>query len=164
MALIILIGIFLAPIILLEVLKVNSVIAYLALCLGAITSEYVDNNPIVKHFIVTNQYINHISYLNNLKLLLLLVPLVLVIVLMMKTVKGGISINLLGSICVGVLLAYLLVPILPSYMNSEILSNKYWIDLSQQQSNVIGVSSLLILFLLLSYRKKFSHKASKHKK
>lgn len=168
MALVILIGIILSPIILIEIFKVNSVVAYLTLCLGAVVSEFVDNNPILKHFLKSSNYINHISYINNLKLLLLLVPLVLVIILMIRTAKGGLfSFNLIGSICVGVLLAYLLVPILPHTLNSGILDNKYWLELNNQKSNVIAVSSFIILIMLVLQRSKFSHKggsALKHKK
>ena len=167
MALVILIGIILSPIILIEIFRVNSVVAYLALCLGEVVSEFVDNNPIAKHLLNSSRYINHISYINNLKLLLLILPLTVVLILMIKTSKKGISLNLLGSICVGVLLAFLLVPILPHSLNAGILDNKYWLKLNIQKSNIIALSSLLILTMLILQRNKFSHKSGsglKHKK
>lgn len=164
---ILIIGIFLAPIILLSILEVNSVVAFLSLCLGAVASLTLNKNVFIEKYFHSSNYINHITLLNNLKLVLLLLPLVVIIILMVKTAKGGLlSINTIGAIATGVLLTYLLIPILPSSLTSGINHNNLWLKIQNQESNAIGISALVVLVLLVLQRGKFSHKGglSKHKK
>ena len=164
---IVIIGIFLAPILLLSILEVNSVVAYLSLCLGAVASLTLNQNVFIEKYIHSSSYVSHLTFLNNLKLILLLAPIVIIIILMIKTARGGlISINSIGSIATGILLTYLLIPILPHALTSGINSDSLWIKIHKQESNAIGISAVIVLVLLVLQRGNFSHKGvlSKHKK
>ena len=157
---IILIGILLSPIILISILEVNSVIAYFSICIGAVLSTNLNNNPIVQKLYSNAKYIHNYSYLNNLKLLLLIIPFLIVLVLMIKTAKGGfLSFNILGALASGILLAFLAEPFLPGSLTLTLSHTKIWTDLFKQESNAIGVSALLILVLVILQRGKFSHKS-----
>ncbi|MCL5113321.1 MAG: hypothetical protein M1554_02460 [Patescibacteria group bacterium] len=157
---IILIGILLSPIILISILEVNSVIAYFSVCIGAVLSTNLNNNPIVQKLYNNARYIHNYSYLNNLKLLLLIIPFIVVAVLMIKTAKGGfLSFNILGAIATGVLMAFLAEPFLPGSLTLALSHTKIWVDVFKQESNAIGISALLILILVVLQRSKFSHKS-----
>lgn len=158
---IILIGLLLIPVIVIVLLEVNSVITYLAICLGEVVSTNLNSNPIVIKLFQHAKYIHNYTYLNNLKLILLLVPLVLVLIIMIRTAKGGIfTINLFGAVATGILLAYLIEPLLPSSLTLAFSSTHLWKEIFNQESNVIGASVLLIIGMVIFQRSKFSHKSS----
>ncbi len=162
---ILVIGLIIAPVILISILEVNSIFAYFALCLGAVLSVSLNNNVYVLRFIHASNYIQHINYLNNLKLVFLILPLLLVMILMIKTAKGGglFSLNILGSIATGFLLIYFIIPVLPASLTSGINTNPLWTKILSWQSNAIGISAIVILAMLIIQRGKLSNKSSKSK-
>jgi hypothetical protein len=165
MATIILIGIFLLPVILLTLLKVNGILVYLSLCLGAVLATYVGNNSNVNHFISTTHVVSsQLNNNNNIKIALLLLPAVLTIIFFINTAKGSkISINLLTAIAVGILTVTLLVPLLPFNNSASIVTTPLWGDFSRYQAAIIGASSALIVVMMLLQRSKFGSGSKHHK-
>jgi hypothetical protein len=156
MSLIILLAIIIVPALVLIFLKINAVFVYLALCLGAVLSQFVSNNhqlnSLVSKSTIVNQYLGGNS---NIRLGLVVVPPILVAVFMIRTAKGRkLSLNIVTSISVGFLAAFLVIPLLPLNTSTAISSLSAWTQLSKFEGPIVGISSVLILILLIVQRPK----------
>jgi len=155
-----LIGIFLTPVILAAVLRVNANYLFLSGALGYLLSNFVGKNEQLRSVFVNNLHLTG-SASNNLQLTLILLPVVITMVAMIGTVhKRALIINLVSSLAVGVLLAVLIVPLLPSSLN--IMSNTLWNQLKNVQDIVVAAGSTYVLVRILISRPKHGH--SKHGK
>jgi hypothetical protein len=154
MSTIILIAIILGPLVLLTLLKVNAVFVYLGLCLGAVVSEYVSTNSQVNNLVASNHIISqYFSSNGNLKIGLLLLPPILITLFMLGSAKGKkLSLNLLPSLAVGLLAVFLVVPLLPFSSAESILTSTIWIKLRDAQSEIVGLSAVVVIFVLLLQR------------
>ena len=162
-----LILIFIVPIVLIVLLRVNAIFAYLALCLGYVLSQFVVNTKIVSKIPDYNK-LNKLSTNSNIHLALLLLPLVLIIFTMFKTAhkKKILSLNLVGAIAVGALAVITVVPKLPINTAISIVSSSIWVNISNYEGLVVAVTGVFILLLLISQRSKLKPqpKEGKHHK
>jgi hypothetical protein len=148
------------PVLLLMLLRVNAALVFLSTCLGAVLLQYVGGE--------TNDFFHAFMPKvdpSDIKLGLVLLPVVLTSVFMIKTVKGNkIVFNLLPAIGTGLLLALLLVPLLPSGVDKNIVHSQTWHQLQNAQALIVGVSALLCLFFLWLQRPKAGHEEKRGKK
>lgn len=157
-----LIGIFVTPVILAAVLRVNANYLFLSGALGYLLSNFVGKNDSLRSVFVNNLKISG-SVSNNIQLALILLPVIITLVAMIGTVhKRGLLINLFSSLAVGVLLSVLIVPLLPSSLN--IMTSNLWNQLKNIQDIVVASGSVYVLVRVLISRPKHGHpKHSQHK-
>jgi hypothetical protein len=157
-----LIGILVSPIILAAVLRVNANYLFLSGALGYLLSNFVGKNESLRSVFVNNLHLSG-SANNNLQLALILLPVVITMVAMIGTVhKRGLLINLVSSLAVGVLLAVLIVPLLPSSLN--IMTSNLWNQLKNIQDIVVAAGSAYVLVRILISRPKHGHPKHSHNK
>jgi hypothetical protein len=84
---------------------------------------------------------------------------------MIKSVPRGLKLvlNILPAAGVGLLLALLVVPLLPSHTAVGILNSNLWQQAVRAQDLIVGASALLCLMALLGLRPKSEH-GEKHGK
>lgn len=148
-----------APVLVLMLLRVNAALVFLSACLGSVLLQYVGGDA--SDFFAT--FMPKVSTA-DIKLGLVLLPVVLTTVFMIKTVKGGrLFFNLLPAIGSGLLLAFLIVPLLNPAITKNVTSSETWHQVQALQALIVGVSALLCLFFLWLQRPK-SSKDDKHPK
>jgi hypothetical protein len=158
--------VFLIPVVLLSVLRVNAVMVYLGLCLGYVVSLFDDNNKEVTKLAAT-KVIHQLGGSNDIRLILLLLPPVIITLFMLKTAKGGkYSINLLPSIAVGILAIITVVPLLPTSTAVTIMNSSLWQDVTKYEGALVAISAAVVVVLLITQHSKLSphSKSSKHHK
>jgi hypothetical protein len=133
--------------------------------MGAIASQFVANDYRITNFVSnSNELSKYVGSSNNIKLALLLIPPVLTAIFMVRTVKGGkLSPNIIPAIGIGLLAAFLVVPLLPESTLASITTNSVWVQLNKFQGIIIGISSLVVLVLLFLHRTKSYGSVSHHK-
>lgn len=150
-----LIGIFLTPVILAAILRVNANYLFLSASIGYLLSNFVGKNNNLRSVFVNNLHLSG-SASSNLQIALILLPVVITMVAMIGTVhKKSVIINLISSLAVGVLLTVLLVPLLPVSLN--ILSSSLWNQIKNIQDIVVAAGSTYVLIRILISRPKHSH-------
>lgn len=164
----ILAAILVAPILVMMVLRINAALVFLSLCLGNVLVQFIGPDastilsstsahaPAVAGTLSANQ-----SYIN---IFLLLLPVALTMLIMIRSIKGSakLAFNLLPAIGVGLLGALLAVPLLSSGMTNAITNLPLWHQLSNLQSLILGVSTLLCLVFLWFQRPKHHKEEAKH--
>jgi hypothetical protein len=148
------------PVVVLMVLRANASLVFLSACLGEVLLRYVGSeaNDFFDEFMPSVP-------VNDIKLILLLLPVVLTAVFMMKTVSGGrLAFNVLPALGTGLLLSFLIVPLLPSGFAHDVRNSTAWNQAQNLQALIVGVSALTCLFFLWLQRPKSSHdgKHGKH--
>ncbi|HEY4964338.1 MAG TPA: hypothetical protein VIH90_06630 [Candidatus Saccharimonadales bacterium] len=165
MPLVIILGIILVPALALILLKVNAVLVYLTLCLGAVLSQFVSNNSQLNSFVVKSSMVNkYLGGSSNIRLGLVIIPPILTAIFMIRTAKGHkLSINIVTSLAVGLLALFLVVPLLPISISTSISTSSLWNQLSKYEGMIVGLSSVLVLVLLILHRSKMSSGGSHNK-
>ena len=144
------------PLILTFFLKSNAALGFLTLCLGFVLTTSVIGD--LKHLLseqnltVTNE---------TLAIALVLVPFLLTLLLTRKSAGKDLAfgLQLVASIFAGGLLALTIGPLLTSADQFNITSSAIWSNLVKSQAVIIGIGSLLSLFLVW-----FSSGSKKHSK
>lgn len=152
-----------APVFLLTVLRVNAVMVFLSLCLGAVLLRFVGDDAASTVGILAAGTGKTSPEIVSLALLLL--PAIFTTLIMMRTIKGKLKLafNVLPAVSVGVLGLLLAEPLFAPGLRAAIESSDAWYLISKLQAFVVGVSAILsILFLWLQRPK--SHKDDKHHK
>jgi len=138
-------------------LKSNAAIAFLALCGGfaAITLSGSDIDHLVGQTKITS------LTSNNVDLALLLAPLLLTLLLTFRSVtsKNGRYFSIVPALCAGGLLAVVAAPMFNDALGTNVTDSKFWHDLQNAQSYVVGIG--LLSSLLLVWSSGFSHGRSR---
>jgi hypothetical protein len=157
-----------APLLILTLLRINGVMVFLGLCLGAVMLQYVGPDAqSVLHFLLPHA--TGTVSTSTMNLVLLLGPAAATAVFMVFSVKGKIRmfINILpsaGASFLGVLLA---VPVLAPGLRYAIEGQSLWQNLLRAQDLIIGVSTLMSLIYLWAQRphhKKKEEGGGKHRR
>jgi hypothetical protein len=161
----IVIGILVVPIVIFTLLKVNAVFVYLSLCLGEVLSIYVGNNSSINNLVSTRKIVGYsVGSGSDVKIGLLLIPVILTTIFMLGTARGSkLSLNIIPSIAVGLLAIFLVIPILPFSTASSIANTTIWTHLNDYKSSIIGISSALVLLMLLAKRPATGRASGSHK-
>lgn len=155
------------PFLVIMLLRINAVLVFLSLCLGAILVQFVASDAqsftslFAAHNVNTPQPANI-----TIRLGLLLFPAVLTMVIMIRTVRGRgrLLINAFPAAGVGLLAALLVVPILPVDVQTHITGSSTWQQITRAQDLIVGVSALMCLAVLWLQRPKVGEgKSGKHK-
>jgi hypothetical protein len=142
-----------APLVVLTILRINAVMVFLGLCLGAVMLQYVGSDASSVLSFLLPHASGTVSK-STLDLILLLGPAVATAFFMVFSVKGKIRmfINILpaaGASFLGVLLA---VPALAPGLRYAIERQSLWGNLQRAQDLIIGVSTLMSLVYLWTQR------------
>lgn len=151
-----------APVFLLTVLRVNTAMVFLSLCLGQVLVQFVGTDAASTVGIIASDGSTNPSMV---ALSLLLVPAIFTTLIMMRTVKGKLKLvfNILPAISVGIIGLLLAEPLFTPGLRAAIESTDIWYLITKLQAFVVGVSAILsILFLWLQRPK--SHKDDKRHK
>lgn len=149
-ALLVLAGLILVPLALLMALRINAALVFLSLCLGDVLVQFVSSDA---DSILTAMGIHLGS--QTVKLFLLSVPVVFTTIFMVRTVKGSrLALNALPAAGVGLVTAFLVVPLLPPGTAANILNSSVWNQVRNAQDMIVGLSALLCLFVLWLQRPK----------
>jgi hypothetical protein len=151
-----------APVFLLTVLRVNTAMVFLSLCLGQVLVQFVGTDAASTVGIIASDGSTNPSMV---ALSLLLVPAIFTTLIMMRTVKGKLRLifNILPAISVGIIGLLLAEPLFTPGLRAAIESTDIWYLITKLQAFVVGVSAILsILFLWLQRPK--SHKDDKRHK
>jgi len=162
-----LIIIFLIPIVLLFLLRVNAIFVYLGLCLGYVLSQFDGGTKIVTKLASSTKVIERIGGTNDTRLFLLLLPPILIMLFMLKTSsKGKYKLNILPSIAVGLLAVITVIPLLPISTAVNIMNGSLWVDVTKYEGVLVAASALIVVILMLLHRTKMSSgfKGNKHHK
>ena len=160
----ILIGIVLVPVIAIVGLRINAVLVFLALCLGAVLTQYVAEDAGWVMTLASPKVPSAGSVTDSsIKLGLLLLPPVLTAIFMIRTIRGGRQLmNILPALGVGLLTALLAVPFLPPGTAHNVTSSALWHQVTNAQDAIVGASALLCLLVLWLQRPKSEGKHGKH--
>lgn len=147
---IVLLSILAVPVILLLALRINAALVFLSLCLGDVLIQFVSYDT---SSLLTTIGINLGS--ETVKLGLLTLPVVLTTIFMIRTVHGWrLLLNLLPSAGVGLVAAFLIVPLLPPGVAGNITHASMWRQIKTAQDLIIGLSALVSLLVLWLQRPK----------
>lgn len=156
MPLAVLIGLVVIPIILLFILRVNAALVFLSLCLGSVLVRFAGDDAVS---IVGGASTSSYATASTILLALLVAPAVLTIIFMMGTVRDKKKFfNILPAAVTGLLLALLAVPLLPPGLSYNIVALNQWQQVTQMQSGVVAVSTLVCLVFLWASRPKHDKK------
>lgn len=151
------------PLILLTVLRINAVMVFLSLCLGAVLVKYVgaDANSLM------NLFFPHASNLGSstVELVLLIGPVVATSVFMIFSVHGHIKtmLNILpaaGASFLGVLMA---IPLLTPGLRYAIESQGVWQEAVRAQDLIVGATALISLVVLWAQRHRKGESKKHHR-
>jgi hypothetical protein len=161
MPLAVLIGLVAAPVVLLFLLRVNAALVFLSLCLGNVLVQFAGDDAAS---IVGGASTSSYATASTIRLALLVAPAVLTIIFMMGTVRDKKKyFNILPAIVTGVLLALLAVPLLSPGLSYGIRALDQWQQLTEMQSGVVAISTLVCLVFLWASRPKHDKHDKKHK-
>lgn len=154
---IILAAIVLAPVVILMLLRINAALVFLSLCLGNVLVQFIasDTNDFMGLFSAhVSSGVNATD--DNIKLVLLLLPVVLTAIFMIRTVrtKSRLLLNALPAAGVGMLGAFLVVPLLPGDLSRQITDASLWSQAQRAQALIVGGSALVCLLVLWLQRPK----------
>jgi|SRR4029079_6613849 hypothetical protein len=137
--------IILVPVALTFLLKSNAALAFLTLCVGFVLSTSVIGD--LKNLL---SQINLSTTSSTLGLVLLAAPPLITLILTRHANTKGLMrwLQLAASLCVGGLLALSIGPILNISSQLDVTKATYWEELTKIQSGIIGIGSLLSLFLV----------------
>lgn len=157
-----LIVIFVIPILLTILLRVNGAYVFLGICMGYVVSQFDSTNKLVTK-LASSRTLEHFYGSNNARLILLLLPAVLILLFNIKTASAHKHINLVPAIASGLLMALTVVPLLPTNTAVNIMSGSLWQDLTKYQGTVVAISALVALIFLVMQRSKFNPLARHHR-
>lgn len=146
-----------APVAAMFFLRINAVMMYLAVCLGAVMVRYVAGSA--------NSLLSWIAphaspvASSTLQLATFLLPIVATSVFFLFSVKGHVKalVNLIPAAATSVLGVLIAVPLLPASIRFDIQEQALWSQLAKLQALIVGVSALYILFALWSQRRHGHH-------
>lgn len=150
----------LVPAILTYLLKSNAAAAFLALCGGfaAITLSGSD----IEHLVGKTRITSLTS--NNVDIALLVIPLLFTLLLTYRsaTAKNQRLLQVIPALAGGGLLAIVAGPMFSDALQISVTSSKFWHDLQNYQSYIVGGGLLVSLLLIWSANLAHSH-SKKHK-
>jgi hypothetical protein len=160
MADVLLVVLVLLPAVLTFFLRSNAALAFLALCGGfaAITLSGSD----IQHLIGQTKITSLTS--NNVDLALLVVPLLFTLLFTYRSVssKNGRYFSIIPALCAGGLLAIVAAPMFSDALQINVTASKFWHDLQNAQSYIVGIGLLASLLLIWTGGFKPGH-SKKHK-
>lgn len=165
--LLLVIAIVLGPAIVLYFLRINGALVYLSLCMGEVLSFFLGGNAKTNNLILNNELLHsHIKSSNDVRLVLLLLPVIITAGIMVGTTgHKKWSPNILSALSVGLLAAYLVIPLLNFDASLGVASSSIWQKLVMYEPEIIGGTALYVLIMLALERSKLaSHKHKKHSK
>lgn len=145
--LVIVLGIALAPALILTLFRANAATAFLALCLGSVLGAFVSADVIaaLEGYIAPNSRLSE----SVVRLILLWLPVLLTTIFMSRTIsKGQRLINLLPAIAVGLVGVLLSVPYLTPDVHAAVDMHSAWHFVEQYQAIIVASATLLSLFML----------------
>jgi hypothetical protein len=158
---VLLVVLVLLPAILTFFLKSNAALGFLALCGGfaAITLSGSD----IEHLIGQTKITSLTS--NNVDIALLVVPLLCTLIFTFRSVssKNGRYFSIIPALCAGGLLAVIAAPMFSDALQTNITDSKFWHDLQNAQSYIVGAGLLSSLLLIWTGGFKHGHAHKKHK-
>lgn len=158
MYLIALAGLVLLPFLFVLVLRANSSIAFLSLCLGSVLALHVA--PDIADVITAASRGDILATTQWAQVVLVITPFVLATLFTRATVWGGKQLlNGVNAFAAGALFALLLTPYLPLAWQNGIHSLVLWQQLDNLQTALLIVGSVISLFFLLMTRP--HHRADK---
>jgi Ca2+/H+ antiporter len=161
MPLAVLIGLVLLPIVLLFLLRVNAALVFLSLCLGNVLVQFAGDDATS---IVSGASSSAYATASTIQLALLVAPAFLTIIFMMGTVHDKKKFfNIIPAAATGLLLALLAIPLLPPGLAHNITALDQWQQVTDMQSGVVALSTLVCLVFLWSSRPKHDKHSKKHK-
>lgn len=134
-------------------LRINAVMVYLSVCLGAVMVRYVASSA--------NSLLGWIAphaspvASSTLQLATFLLPVIATCVFFLFSVKGHFKalMNLIPATAASALGVLIAVPLLPSSVRFDIQDQALWTQLTGLQALLVGLSALYILFALWSQRR-----------
>jgi xanthine/uracil permease len=161
MPLAVLIGLIALPVVLLFLLRVNAALVFLSLCLGNVLVQFAGDDAVS---IVSGAGTGANLTGSTIKLALLVAPAFLTVIFMMGTVTDKKKfLNILPAVVTGLLLALLAVPLLPPGLSHNVMALDQWQQITDAQSGVIAISTLVCLIFLWASRPKHDKHGKKHK-
>ncbi len=153
-----LVAIIVIPLVVLYWLKVNAAAVFLALCLGYVLLAFDEQNA---YSLTTGQVPFQLKQANIfVNLALLLGPALITLFIQIGSLHGKLKyFNILPALGVGLFVALLVVPELPTSLHQSITSTTYWVKLVRYQATIVGVSATVAaVFFWLNLRKQGGEK------
>lgn len=152
----------LAPIAALTLLRINAVMVFLSLCLGAVVLQFVGGEATSMVTLFSSKA-GSVSG-STLRIGLLLLPAVLTSVFMVFSVHGRtkLLLNLLPAAGVALLALFLVVPELAPSLRESIESEQLWTQLWRMQALLVGLSAMVSVVALWMQRKRGPARRSEH--
>lgn len=140
------IGLFVVPVLLLVLLRVNAALVFLSLCLGYVLTQFLmqDTKALVDLFLP------HTSVgVPVLRIALLVLPAAVTMLFMFHTVKGSkLVLNIAPAAAAGSLLVLLVVPLLSPGLYHSVTMMPAWHLVARSESLIIGGGALLTLLFV----------------
>lgn len=146
---------------LLLILKTNSGVVFFSVCAGSVLATQLGNEAsLISSTVIKDGDLNKsIAYI-----VLIILPAVLSALFMRGSVGSSKFVfNIIPSVAVGALLTFLVVPLLPDNISSQVLVSDIWGDLQNYQP-IILVGGVISSIVLLWFTQKSGKKDKKHKK
>lgn len=147
--------------VLLLILKTNSGVVFFSVCAGSVlVAQIGDEASLISSTVIKEGDLSK----SIVSVGLILLPAVLSAIFMRGSVSASKFIfNIVPSVAVGALLTFLVVPLLPDSIGSQVLQSDIWGKLQHYQP-IILVAGVISSILLLWFTQKSSKKDKKHKK
>jgi hypothetical protein len=156
---IIILGVLLAPVLLVMLLRVNAALVFVSLCVGYVLAQFLGSDT--QSF--ADLFVSHGASVSAavMKLVLLLFPAVFTTVFMIGTVKKArLVLNILPALATGCLTVLLVLPLLPGSVSKAITDASAWTYIVRLQSAIVGAGALISMFFLWMQRPK--HHTEEH--
>ena len=142
--LILMAGIVLVPTILIMLARTKAALIFMALCVGAVLSNYVGDTALDMVQMFVRSYDQTTASIVQIGLLLF--PVLLTLLFLSRTLsKSKLFMNLLPALLTGIAVLFLVVPLLPPGTSGSIYATDVWNQLSAYQAALLSAAALLSL-------------------
>lgn len=144
------------------VIRTNSAVVFFSICAGSVLASQVGGEVslIGTSFIKDGDLSKSIA-----SIALIILPAIFSAIILRKSVLSGkLFLNIIPSISAGALLVFLVVPLLPSSIGNQVITNEIWGEFQRFQPIILVVGVLSSLILLWFTHNHTGSKKSKHKK
>lgn len=159
--LIVVTALFVLPVLVLTLLRINATFVFLSLCVGYVLTQFLGNST--RSFSET--FLSHATVSSNImQLVLLLFPATITSLFMISTVHGMKRvINILPAMAVGSLAVLLVVPLFSPSLTSAVTSTSIWHQAIRLQDLIVGAGACVSL-LFLWFQRPHRHHSDHGKK
>ena len=156
-------GVVVVPTLLIVLSRTKAAMVFMALCVGAVLSNYVGDVALDMAQLFIKGYTETTGAVVQIGLLVL--PVLLTILFLGRTLSPSkLLLNIFPALLTGIAILFLVVPLLPPGTAGAVYGSDVWNELSQYQAALLSAAAIISLFQLWASGHGQKIKDKRHKK